>query len=191
MRIITPDARATVEAALLAGAGIRAAASAAGVSKVTVNRYRRLLVASGVTLYCGCGKTAGHNGWCAWRYRQSPARQAFIATLRKPVIIRAREAPRELVTYPFVLGTAREEHDLVLAVNAVVPRYLPEHVRADVCQEMLVALLAGDLLREEIGRRAPEFLRAHNRQAFSKFKFVSLDAPLGHEGRLLHEILAA
>jgi hypothetical protein len=64
-----------------------------------------------------------------------------------------RGAP--IACYPYVVHdhTKPEGHDLVDLVNKAVPRGLPENIRADVCQDLIVALLAGDLTKEQIGDR--------------------------------------
>lgn len=47
-----------------AGGSTRGIGSELGVSKATVMRIRRDVISQIGTIYCACGKVAGHNGWC-------------------------------------------------------------------------------------------------------------------------------
>lgn len=68
----------TVEKYYLSGQSIRATARNLQLSKHQVHlEFRRLRQALGQA-YCGCGKQAGHRGWCSFLYRQSPTRQAIV-----------------------------------------------------------------------------------------------------------------
>jgi len=63
----------------------------------------------------------------------------LIAPKRKPKKFVLKEsAPR----YPYIV-VPRDEHADLLAVNAIVPRSIPDHMRADMCQEIMVAILEG------------------------------------------------
>jgi hypothetical protein len=51
-----------------------------GGSKNTVLKLRRVLeILTGKEFMCPCGKPVRHQGFCAWRIEQSPARQAYLA----------------------------------------------------------------------------------------------------------------
>lgn len=95
----------------------------------------------------------------------------------KPV--RIRVVGPEL-QYPFLAGKARTpEHLLVQKVNAAVSRYLPPDRRADICQDLLVAILCGDLDESVLEDSAKEFTRRVLRQHPTVFGDLSLDAPIG------------
>ena len=72
-------------AAYLLGMGksTREVESMIGLSKKTVNDIRKSVV-SNAEIFCGCGQEAGHQGWCAFRYDRSPARQAFMTRWGRP-----------------------------------------------------------------------------------------------------------
>jgi hypothetical protein len=47
-----------------------------------------------------------------------------------------------LLAYPYI-AKARDDHSDLLAVNAIIPRGIPENMRADMCQEILLTILEG------------------------------------------------
>lgn len=72
----------------------------------------------------------------------------LIAPKRK----KAPAAARPLLAYPYV-ATATDKHADLLAVNALVPRDLPENMRADICQEVLLAIYEGQTTIEALKAR--------------------------------------
>ncbi len=62
---------------LARGMSIRPLARKLGISKATVSKFARVLPRG----LCGCGSEGGHRGWCWWRFRRSPLRQAVIRRL--------------------------------------------------------------------------------------------------------------
>jgi len=55
------------------------------------------------------------------------------------------------LSYPYVVWEkGNSANELVALVHAAVPRGLPEQIRADVCQDLIVDLLAGDLSKEAL-----------------------------------------
>lgn len=115
--------------------------------------------------------------------------------LRMPLCRRkaAGRKPREILAYPFIAGRARDEHALVLAVNKAVPRGIPESIRADLCQEMLLALLDDRLATKDLSRSVPIFLRQWRRDYQAPYGTISLDsAPAWNDqARSLHETIPA
>lgn len=74
--------------------------------------------------------------------------------------------------YPFSIPTLKSD-DLVLRVNALVRKSLPESIRADVCQEILCAILEGKVKESSLDKTVIEtFIK-------EQFKglgwFISLD----------------
>ena len=58
--------------------------------------------------------------------------------------------PRRIaLSYPYIM-TRKAEHADLLALNDLVPRAYPEHMRADICQEMMAAVLEGSVTIDEI-----------------------------------------
>lgn len=117
--------------------------------------------------------------WCiACRKRMSPQLRQFRCTrcgaaptkhrvnLRKARIKRVTPI---IARYPY--GTSDE---LVVRINASVPRSLPEDIREDVCQNMLMEILQG-AEEQRITESVQRFIREHRRQYPFRYNF-SLDA---------------
>lgn len=99
---------------------------------------------------------------------------------------RARRAPRQRLApistcYPYI--REGEEVELLLLVNNAVPRTVAADVRADACQELLLAILTGELTRENFTDHIARYVRESYKQLGDKFKEVSLDAPLYRDGQ--------
>lgn len=111
---------------------------------------------------------------------------AAIIKRRPPAV---RHAP--LMQYPYI-AKVRGEHADLLAVNSLVPQGLPHHMRADVCQEIMLALWQKETSIEELrGDRAlvNKFIkgaRAINYEAGGYA--LSLDAPM-QDGRSWYDVL--
>lgn len=86
--------------------------------------------------------------------------------------------------YPFIAHNhkLRDDEALVMLVNNAVPRGWPEHVRADVCQNMVVAMLSGDLTPGETHDYARKFITEHFKEYPMLWKdgkvLVAFDAPV-------------
>lgn len=80
--------------------------------------------------------------------------------------------------YPFITKAPTEDHDLLLAVDALVPKSLLNEVRADVCQDMLVAILSGEATLENIKDAPKKYVSQFFRQSPSKYNHLSLDTPM-------------
>lgn len=99
-----------------------------------------------------------------------------------------REAPLQ---YPYIKDV-RGEHQDLLAVNALAPRGLPDYERADVCQEIMLALWQKEVTLNEL-RQDKSLLRKFT-SGFRKANFelggyaLSLDQPMS-DGRSWYDIL--
>lgn len=94
--------------------------------------------------------------------------------------LRQRLAP--LATcYPYI--REGEEIELLLLVNEAVPKTIPHEVRADVCQELLLSILTGELTRETFIDHIGAYTREAYKQLGDKYKEISLDAPLYRDGQ--------
>lgn len=68
----------------------------------------------------------------------------------RPDIVRySRPSAGPLLLYPFLPAESkrrpRPEHEMLKAVSAAVPHNIPHDRRADICQELVLALLTGDI----------------------------------------------
>jgi hypothetical protein len=80
--------------------------------------------------------------------------------------------------YPFITGKPSNDHDLILAVDGLVPKYFPSDVRADICQDMVVAILTGETSLENLRDAPSRYIKDRLRQAPSRYGHISLDAPV-------------
>ena len=54
--------------------------------------------------------------------------------------------------------------DMVQAVNSAIPKNIPEDVRADVAQELILGVLQGDITMEQVASEAAKYLRRFRRE---------------------------
>lgn len=82
--------------------------------------------------------------------------------------------------------------ELIAQVNAAVPRGLPEHIRADVCQDMLASILAGELSIGSLRESVRAYIKAGYRQYGWQWGHMSIDGPISTmDDRPLSEVLHA
>lgn len=86
--------------------------------------------------------------------------------------------------YPYLAHDAEHPdgaRDLVMLVNQSVPDYFPDHIRADICQDLIVGLLSGDIGVGQIHDRVEECTRntwkLHGKYADNQYG-LSLDEPI-------------
>lgn len=107
-------------------------------------------------------------------------------TKRRPFKPRERD-----LQYPYI-REVRGEHADLLAVNALVPRNFPDHVRADICQEIMLAIWMKQITLEELreDRTAVQsFVRGFRKSNFEAGGHaISLDVPM-HDGRSWYDVL--
>jgi hypothetical protein len=78
----------------------------------------------------------------------------LLARPKKPPLLK----PQELqLSYPYI-RKPRDEHALLLGVNAIIPKTLLAAMRADICQDVILAILEGEISLEGL-RREPKSAR--------------------------------
>lgn len=91
--------------------------------------------------------------------------------------------------WPFIDGPPTSDHDLLVAVDKIVPKGMAEDIRADTCQDILCAIYAEEITFEEVVG-APQTLKSFIRGAYrsgpQQFQ-RSLDAPEFMDDLILHE----
>lgn len=100
--------------------------------------------------------------------------------------------PRESLFYPYVIHKPKvqdEAYDLMVLVNAAVPKMLPDHIRADICQDLIVDILAGDISVEEIKHNVKDYSRKVIEMHPLKYGHLSLDSPVGDGSATLADVL--
>lgn len=93
---------------------------------------------------------------------------------------RADKAKRERQKY----GT-----NIVDIVMQAVPTTLPQDVREEVSQELMVEVLGSSSSLQLLRNRAIALTKKINREYHNKFKMVSLDAPINEDGTTLGELM--
>jgi hypothetical protein len=123
-----------------------------------------------------------HFGGKPWRTDE------WYAARRKPTI------PYVPITefYPYISATPTDDHALIIAVDSLVPKGLADHTRADICQDMIVSVLSGDVLLENLRDAVPKFIKQYFKQSPSKYNHLSLDHPVPGDpyGRTVGECIA-
>lgn len=135
------------------------------------------------------------------RTAKSIANRARDTGLALPASWRAlvipKRKPREIsvpLQYPYIIK-ARGDHADLLAVNALVPHGLPTHMRADVCQEIMLALWQGAVKLDDLRRNkalVSRFIGGFRKANFENggYGVMSIDQPRA-DGRSWHDLLPA
>lgn len=85
--------------------------------------------------------------------------------------------------WPFLSRQKTDGESLVGEINALVPRNLPEQVRADVCQDLILGVLSGDFTLEMLKGQVRAYVRRHYRDIEADpFKGISFDQTLPGDG---------
>lgn len=80
--------------------------------------------------------------------------------------------------YPYILSPAKTEgSEIVLAVNEAIPRWIPEQLRADICQDMIVAIISGELDLSDLNAKASSYIKKMYRVYPTRYGAISLDSP--------------
>lgn len=94
--------------------------------------------------------------------------------------------------YPYISVTPTEDHELLLAVDRIVPKGLNPDTRADVCQDMIVAILSGEVSLENMAGERPKYMKQFFKMFPAKYGHLSLDMPIFEDSKkTLGETIAA
>lgn len=180
MNVIPQAMREQVRLALLSGSSIRETMRVTGVARATVRRLQRELVSVETAApKCQCGRKAGHQGWCSVRYLASAARQAFVnrwekgrawnAARRADVAAQRANRPKRqwnsargnlpLLRYPYMADSCFLD-GLTEHVHSVISARIPEQFRGDVCQDVICAILSGELRIDDLKQSVSRFVTA-------------------------------
>jgi hypothetical protein len=91
---------------------------------------------------------------------------------------------RPPLSYPYLTDTSGEGAALLTRIHAAVPRGVPESVRADACQAIVLAVLSGEISEEQVEAVAHEYVR----RQYPPKRFLSLDAQLRGRYSLLEQL---
>lgn len=106
---------------------------------------------------------------------------------------RVRTSGRQvsLSYWPWMMDNDPRYDGLVRTVNELVPRTLPAEVRSDVCQDIMVSVLTGEVQESDIKSAVKAHIAQHYRLfPAHSYRTVSLDAPIwGNSGRTIADTL--
>lgn len=99
--------------------------------------------------------------------------------------------PRQALCYPF-MQTKRQlpEHELLRLINEAVPRSIPEDRRADICQELAISILIGDIETPDLPSAWEGAFRKVYKMHPTTWGPLSLDAPMGDSDLTLLDTLS-
>lgn len=84
--------------------------------------------------------------------------------------------------YPYVVSNDADGTELVGYVNSLVPKYLPEALRADVCQEMILAVLSGEVEASNLSGYVRQYIKEQGQFLPQYRREAALDAPMYFNG---------
>lgn len=148
-------------------------------------------------------RVAGLEDYIHWVFENTPHSFPFILTRISETshwsnrdwrkVRKQRIAPMAEV-YPYVTTTPTEDHELLLAVDRLVPKNLHADARADLCQDIIVQILVGELSLDNLRDAPRRYFQKAMTAAPNKYGALSLDAPqmFGDEmGRTLGETISS
>ena len=94
--------------------------------------------------------------------------------------------------YPYLIHEAKQDdHELLMLVNNAAPKHVPEQMRADLCQDMIVAILSGEMDKTELEGSVKEYTKKIYQMFPTRYGPLSLDhpPPWDDTGRTLGELL--
>lgn len=98
------------------------------------------------------------------------------------LLARRAKEPAVPLFYPYLIHKPKEGDDeraLLLAVHNAVPKHLPEETRADVCQDLLVSILAGEITQDQIVGNVKGYLAKIRKLHPWKYGDISLESSVG------------
>lgn len=128
-------------------------------------------------------------GWAVERYDvgYAVARRWFEEVRIEPTLTRV--APK--LVYPFLIHDGgKPEHALLRKVSSVVPLGIEPSLRADMCQDLIVGILAGDLAEGDLLLPSRELARRIWQSAPARYSDRSLDEVIGDGNFTLMDTLA-
>lgn len=88
---------------------------------------------------------------------------------------------KQALFYPYVIHkpvNGDAEYEMMMTVNKSVSKAIPDFLRADICQDLIVSILCGETKVSDIGDSMKEATRKVMRMHPQKYGPISLDAPI-------------
>lgn len=105
--------------------------------------------------------------------REHPDFDAFVADILVGANSRGQARRYQRVR----IARRRDEANDYTRIRSLIPAYLPDHVRDDIAQSVMLALLEGTIRRHDVNARISRFVTDHNRMFPTKYAKFG-DAPL-------------
>lgn len=88
-----------------------------------------------------------------------------------------------LLYWPYMKVDDPRYEGVIREVNEAVSREIPDAIRSDICQEIVVSVLMGEVTQKEIKSAVKSHMRRHFKMFPTKgYQVVSLDAPIRSNG---------
>lgn len=158
------------------GYGLRFISKTASVAKNTAARYRDIYIKQNGHVLCSCGKPAGHNGFCNLRLSYCDKRVEYLNNVR---VIKTPIIKTEPLTERWPFWTSEKKYpDIVMEVDNIVGRNISEQIRADVCQDILLDIVSGKIMLQDVKRFLKDYIKKQYNLFSNKFNTVSLDSKI-------------
>lgn len=84
------------------------------------------------------------------------------------------ERKDDVLCYPYIRGTPRDEHLSLLEIHKLLPKYLPADFKGEICQDIFVDLLAGETTMENLPDHIGRYVKKA-RKNMPEYGTLSLD----------------
>lgn len=117
------------------------------------------------------------------------------AYLPKPKYVARPRERRVLLNYPFFIQVDKDKDADLVAVHKLVPKSIPDHMRGDICQDILLAVYEGKVNLATLQRRpdlVKQFVSRWRKENLERggYGMMSID-PYGDDKRSWEEQVAA
>lgn len=134
----------------------------------------------------------------AWKARDSgfilPSPWARLIAPKRAIKLRTRDP---ILAYPYITKP-RPEHADLLEINSIIPKSIPDNMRADMCQEIMLAILEGRTTLDDLRSRSKnsayfirKFYHDNFEQAGQALSFSAVTAEGDQDERSYDEIASS
>jgi hypothetical protein len=84
------------------------------------------------------------------------------------------ERKDEVLCYPYIRGTPKDEHVSLMEIHKLLPKYLPADFKGEICQDIFVALLSGEVTMANLPDHISSYVKKA-RKNMPEYGTLSLD----------------
>lgn len=92
----------------------------------------------------------------------------------KPLGWNRADAKDQVLAYPYIRGTPRDEHVMLMEIHKLLPPGLEAEFKGEICQDIFVALLSGEVTMENLPDHIAKYKKLARRK-MPEYGTVSLD----------------